>query len=111
MNAENINSNFLSIADKKKAELALDELVKARDVLISAGFEPIMREIQHFKAHRAVRAEPLSFHIKTLVEWNQQTQIARDAFRKELERLEYTPEQLRKLFDDEKEAVERKQKS
>lgn len=91
----------LTATEKKKGELAFDEIVNARQVLIEANYEPIMREIQRFNAHRAASVEPLSFHIKALVEWNQQTQIARDAFRKELERLEYTPEQIRKLYTDE----------
>ena len=89
-----------NITNFKKAELAFEELVTTRQVLIEANFEPIIRELQHFNDHRSITAKLLSEHIKALVDWNKQTQIARDAFREELKRLSYTSEELRKLYND-----------
>lgn len=93
---DNQNGNIWGYYQK-----ARKELIDARQILIDAKFETIMCELEHFKNHRSAIAQPLSFHIKQLIEWNQTVQITRDAFRNELARNGYTPEKLRELFNAE----------
>jgi hypothetical protein len=81
------------------AELIFEDSVKCREILIASNFATIREEINHFNKTGAVIARPLSFHLGELVKWNQQTEIARDAFRDELARLGYRENEIRELYE------------